>query len=208
MPAPPPPAARPGRGRRPAAEVRGAVLAAAGAMLLENGLRDITFEKVAARAGASKMTLYKWWPSPGALAFDAYFAATEQTLRFDDTGDLAADLTRQLRAFTGFLTSPGNGQVIAELIGAAQSDPDLAAALDERYTLPRRALAVRRLRSAQEAGQIRAGTDLESVVDQLWGACYHRLLLPARPLDADFAGTLVRNLLTGIAAPDPDASPA
>jgi AcrR family transcriptional regulator len=177
-------------------------------MLLENGLRDITFEKVAARAGASKMTLYKWWPSPGALAFDAYFAATEQTLRFDDTGDLAADLTRQLRAFTGFLTSPGNGQVIAELIGAAQSDPDLAAALNERYTLPRRALAVRRLRSAQEAGQIRAGTDLESVVDQLWGACYHRLLLPARPLDADFAGTLVRNLLTGIATPDPDASPA
>ncbi|MBA3906228.1 MAG: TetR family transcriptional regulator, partial [Pseudonocardiales bacterium] len=69
-------AARRGRGRRPAAEVREAVLAAAAAMLLDGGMRDITFEKVAARAGASKMTLYKWWPTPGALAFDAYFAAT------------------------------------------------------------------------------------------------------------------------------------
>ncbi|MFG1810054.1 TetR/AcrR family transcriptional regulator C-terminal ligand-binding domain-containing protein [Streptomyces sp. NPDC049040] len=191
-------ASRPGRGRRPAAEVRAAVLAAAGTMLLENGLRDITFEKVATRAGASKMTLYKWWPSPGALAFDAYFAATEQTLAFDDTGDLESDLTGQLHAFVGFLTSREHGPVVAELVGAAQSDPDLAAAFTERYTLPRRALAVARLRSARLVGQIRPDVDLESVVDQLWGACYHRLLLPARPLDTEFADTLVRNLLAGI----------
>lgn len=202
MPAEPAPsrptAARPGRGRRPAAEVRAAVLAAAGTMLLENGLRDITFEKVAARAGASKMTLYKWWPSPGALALDAYFAATEQTLAFHDTGDLAADLARQLHSFVTFLTSREHGPVIAELVGAAQSDPDLATALAERYTLPRRALAVARLRTALDAGQLRPGTDLESVVDQLWGACYHRLLMPGLPLDTDFTDTLVRNLLSGI----------
>ncbi|WP_329178012.1 TetR-like C-terminal domain-containing protein [Streptomyces sp. NBC_01477] len=196
-----PATSRPGRGRRPAAEVRAAVLAAAGAMLLENGLRDITFEKVATRAGASKMTLYKWWPSPGALAFDAYFAATEQTLAFEDTGDLARDLVHQLRAFVGFLTSREHGPVVAELVGAAQSDPDLAAALAERYTLPRRALAVARLRTAKDAGQLRADVDLESVVDQLWGACYHRLLLPARPLDPGFADTLVRNLLPGVSPP-------
>jgi AcrR family transcriptional regulator len=189
---------RPGRGRRPASEVRQAVLAAAGAMLLENGLRAITFENVAARAGVSKMTLYKWWPSPGALAFDAYFAATEQTLAFDDTGDLAHDLAKQMHAFLGFLTAPGRGPIIAELVGAAQSDADLAAALNERYTLPRRALAVDRLRAAQRDGQIRADADLESIVDQLWGACYHRLLLPARPLNTDFADTLIRNLLDGI----------
>jgi hypothetical protein len=96
------------------------------------------------------------------------------------------------------LTERANGPVVAALIGAAQSDPDLAAAFNERYTLPRRALAVDRLRTAQRAGQVRADVDLESVVDQLWGACYHRLLLPARPLDADFADTLIRNLLAGI----------
>lgn len=195
---PEPAASRPGRGRRPAAEVRSAVLAAAGAMLLENGLRDITFEKVATRAGASKMTLYKWWPSPGALAFDAYFTATEQTLAFDDTGDLEHDLTRQLHAFVRFLNSRGDGPVVAELVGAAQTDPDLAAAFTERYTLPRRALAVDRLRTARDAGQIRSDVDLESLVDQLWGACYHRLLMPALPLDAGFVDILVSNLLSGI----------
>ncbi|WP_078862138.1 TetR-like C-terminal domain-containing protein [Streptomyces sp. NRRL F-5123] len=197
-----------GRGRRPAAEVRAAVLTATAAMLRESGLRDITFEKVAARAGASKMTLYKWWPSPGALAFDAYFAATEETLAFTDTGDLAADLTAQLHAFVDLLTREGSGPLIAQLVGAAQTDPDLAAALDQHYIRPRRDLAVDRLRSAEQAGQLRPGTDLESLVDQLWGACYHRLLLPAPPLDRTFADTLVRNLLGGVATPSPPASPA
>ncbi len=191
-------AARRGRGRRPAAEVREAVLAAAAAMLLEGGMRDITFEKVAARAGASKMTLYKWWPTPGALAFDAYFAATAPVLAFDDTGDLERDLTTQMHAFVSLLTARENGRVVAALVGAAQSDPDLAAAFTEHYTLPRRALAVDRLRAAQRKGQIRADVDLESIVDQLWGACYHRLLLPARPLDTDFADTIIRNLLAGV----------
>jgi len=194
--------ARRGRGRRPAAEVREAVLAAAAEMLLDGGMRDITFEKVAARAGASKMTLYKWWPSPGALAFDAYFAATAPILAFDDTGDLERDLTTQMHAFVGLLTARESGPVVAALIGAAQSDPDLAAAFAERYTVPRRALAVDRLRAAQRVGQVRADVDLQSVVDQLWGACYHRLLLPAQPLDADFADTIIRNLLAGIRPAD------
>lgn len=191
---------RPGRGRRPAAVVRRAALAAAGALLFEHGLRAVTFDKVATRAGVSKMTLYKWWPSPGALALDAYFAATETTLAFRDTGDIERDLTHQLHAFITLLTAGGRTPVIAELVGAAQSDPDLAEALTERYTKPRRALAVTLLDRARDRGQLRADVDTESLIDQLWGACYHRLLLPAQPLDTAFAHTLVRNLLAGVSA--------
>jgi hypothetical protein len=36
------------------------------------------------------------------------------------------------------------------------------------------------------------------VVDQLWGACYHRLLLPDQPLTDEFADALVANLLDGV----------
>lgn len=190
---------RPGRGRRPAAEVRAGVLAAAGEMLFEAGLAGITFERVAARAGSSKMTLYKWWPSPGALAFEAYFTAVKATLAFADTGDIRRDLLAQLHSFVRLLTRGRGGAVIAELIGAAQSDPDLASAFSAQYTRPRRQLAVDRIRRAQQVGQLRAEVDPEVLVDQLWGACYHRLLLPDQPLDADFAEALVSNLLLGIA---------
>jgi AcrR family transcriptional regulator len=191
---------RPGRGRRRAADVRRAVLAAAGELLFDAGLAAVTFDKVAARSGASKVTLYKWWPSPGALALEAYFATTEQTLAFPDTGDIEQDLLTQLQSFVGLLTGRDGGPVIAELIGAAQTDPDLAAALSKSYVRPRRQLAVDRLAIARDQGQIRPDADLEVIVDQLWGACYHRLLLPVpdQPLTTAFASALVRNLMDGI----------
>lgn len=193
------PAARRGRGRRPAAEVRAAVLAAAGRILLRDGMRAVTFDRVAADAGASKMTLYKWWPSPGALAAEAYFAQSRDALDFPDTGDLRADLIAQLSAFVRLLKEEGAEKPVSELIGAAQMDPDLARAWSESYALPRRELARVRLRSAQVRGQLRADADLDIIVDQLWGACYHRLLVLRVPFDESIVGRLVDHALHGAA---------
>ncbi|MFI7504048.1 TetR/AcrR family transcriptional regulator [Streptomyces sp. NPDC049687] len=191
---------RRGRGRRPADEVRADALDAAGALLLDRGMGAFTIEAVADRAGISKTTIYKWWPSKGALALDGYFHAVESALAFPDSGDLEADLTAQLHAFVQLLTRTPAGRVIAELIGQAQTDPDLAAALAQRYSAPRRELAVRRMLRAREQGQLRADVDPEIVVDQLWGACYHRLLLPDLPVTEEFATGLVAHLMRGIRA--------
>jgi AcrR family transcriptional regulator len=190
--------ARRGRGRRPAAEVRREILAAAGSLLLAEGMSAFTIERVAALAGASKMTIYKWWPSKGALALDGYFAVVQETLAFPDTGDIEADLRTQVGAFVRLLRDTRAGRVVAELIGQAQTDPDLAAAFRRHYSGPRRQLAVEAMRRAQERGQLRAEVDPEVVIDQLWGACYHRLLLPDQPLSDEFAQALVRNLMTGL----------
>jgi hypothetical protein len=59
-------------------------------------------------------------------------------------------------------------------------------------------LAVDPAGRAEERGQLRAGVDPEAVVDQLWGACYHRLLLPDQPLTDEFADALVANLFDGV----------
>jgi AcrR family transcriptional regulator len=190
---------RRGRGRRPADEVRTGVLAAAADLLFEEGMADFTIEKVANRSGASKMTIYKWWPSKGALALDGYFHRVAPDLAFPDTGDIEADLRTQLHAFLRVIRDSPAGKVIAELIGQAQSDPELKAAYLERYSSPRRALAVAALENAKKRGQLRASVDPEIIVDQLWGACYHRLLLPDQPLSEDFVDSLVDNLFGGVA---------
>ncbi|MFD2840687.1 TetR/AcrR family transcriptional regulator [Populibacterium corticicola] len=177
-----------GRGRRPTAEVRAEVLAATGRLLFEEGMSAVTFERIAKEAGASKTTLYKWWPSPGALAAEAYFTRSRPLLEFPDTGDLHADLVTQLTAFVELLTDEGAGRPISELIGAAQLDPDLAEAWTHTYALPRRRLARQRLQAAQQAAQLSMDADLDIMVDQLWGACYHRLLIlktPLRELDIE-----------------------
>ncbi|MGX6447796.1 TetR/AcrR family transcriptional regulator [Patulibacter sp. S7RM1-6] len=192
--------ARRRRGRRPAAEVRADVLEATAALLFDEGIAAVTFERVAARSGASKTTIYKWWASPGALAAEAYFARSAPELHFPDTGDIATDVRTQLRAFVRLLTERGGGRVVGELIGVAQTDAALSAALSEGYTAPRRALAVAYFERARRRGQLREDVDLQILVDQLWGACYNRLLVPDAPLTEAFADALVENALHGAAS--------
>ncbi|MFD2795542.1 TetR/AcrR family transcriptional regulator C-terminal ligand-binding domain-containing protein [Promicromonospora vindobonensis] len=188
-----------GRGRRPADEVRGDVLRAVGELMLGEGIADLTFERVARLSGVSKTTLYKWWPSKGALALDGYFHAVQETLAFPDTGDIRADLLDQLHAFVRLMTTTPGGRILAELIGESQTDKDLAVAYRNLYSSGRRALAGERLVRAQEQGQLRDDVDVQVVVDQLWGAVYHRLLIPDEPLTEGFVESLVDNLLGGIA---------
>ncbi|RGE18580.1 TetR/AcrR family transcriptional regulator [Leucobacter sp. wl10] len=188
---------RRGRGRRPAAEVRSDVLTAAGRLLLGEGIQAVTFERIAKEAGASKTTLYKWWPSPGALAAEAFFAQSEPLLEFPDTGDLRVDLIAQLTSFVRLLTDGGAGKPISELIGAAQMDPDLSEAWSRTYALPRRELARERLRSAQRNGEIGPDADIDITIDQLWGACYHRLLVLRIPLEDLNVERLVASALRG-----------
>jgi AcrR family transcriptional regulator len=184
--------------------VRAAVLAAAGRILLRDGMQAVTFDRVATEAGASKTTLYKWWPSPGALAAEAYFAHSRQVLDIPDTGDLRADLTTQLGAFIRWLKDDGAEKPVSELVGAAQMDPDLAHAWSHRYALRRREHARQRLRSAQQLGQLRKDADLDIIVDQLWGACYHRLLVLKVPFDDSIIERLVDQALYGAAPHEAD----
>jgi AcrR family transcriptional regulator len=195
----PVPASR-GRGRRPAKEVRADILRTVGVLLLSEGSGDLTFERVSRQAGVSKTTLYKWWPSKGALALDGYFHAVKETLAFDDTGDIRADLTSQLRAFAKLMTGTAGGRALIELIGQSQTDSELAAAFRQLYSSQRRSVAGDRLKRAQELGQIRPEVDVQILVDQLWGAVYHRLLIPDEPVSDQFIVGLVSNLLDGVAA--------
>lgn len=191
-------APRRGRGRRPADDVRREVLAGAAELLFTAGMAGFTIDKVAARSGVSKVTIYKWWPSKGALALDGYFAKVEPQLIFPDTGDIEADLRSQLHAFLHVIRDTPAGAVIAELIGGAQIDPELKAAFLQRYSGPRRDLAAAAMRRAQERGHLAAHVDPEIVIDQLWGACYNRLLVPDQPLTERFVDGLVDNLFRGI----------
>jgi AcrR family transcriptional regulator len=189
---------RRGRGRRPAEEVRADVLHTVGEILLDGGLADLTFERVAREAGVSKTTLYKWWPSSGVLALEGYFHSVEITLTFPDTGDIRADIATQLRSFVKLMTTTPAGRLLAELIGQSQTDQELASDYRRLYSSHRRQLAVDRFTTAQTNGQIRPGIDVQVLVDQLWGAVYHRLLIPDEPVTDTFAIALVDNLFDGI----------
>jgi AcrR family transcriptional regulator len=178
--------------------VRADVLHTVGELLLHEGIADLTIERVARLSGVSKTTIYKWWPSKGALALDGYFHAVENVLMFPDTGDIRTDLTTQLTSFVHVMTETPGGRILTDLIGQSQTDTELASAYRALYSSGRRELAAIRLRRAQELGQIRADIDVQVIVDQLWGAAYHRLLIPDEPVTQQFAIALISNLFDGI----------
>jgi AcrR family transcriptional regulator len=169
---------------------------AAADLLIEGGLAAATIEAIAARAGVSKVTIYKWWPSRGAVAIDAYFHRYRVGITAEDTGDVVHDLTVQLQALTDAFRGRA-GEVMAELIGQAQSDPCLADVLRDRWIQPRREIVGALLRRAVDRGQIRPDVDVEILMDQLYAPLYYRLVIGHQPLGESLAPALVRTLLNG-----------
>lgn len=189
-----------GRGRRPIEDVRSEVLRAAGQLLREKGYSGFTLEKVSDLSGASRVTLYKHWPSRGALALDAYLHQAGDTIAFHDTGDIRQDLTTVLLGLVQLMDDEPTRRAFTQLVGAAQSDLELAAAFNDHYFGPRRTEALGLLRAAVDRGHVRADAELPVVVDLLWGACYQRMLLPnlAGTLSAEFVHTVVATVMSGI----------
>jgi len=95
-------------------------------VLDEDGLPGFTMEAVARRAGASKATVYRRWPTVGALLIDA-MDATFQPFPVPDTGSVQTDVAHLLTAFVTLLDHTPFPRLLAAFIDAAERDPALGA---------------------------------------------------------------------------------
>ncbi|MFC5662831.1 TetR/AcrR family transcriptional regulator [Kitasatospora misakiensis] len=177
---------------------RAAILTAAAELVAELGFAKLTIEKIAARAGVGKQTIYRWWPSKGAVVFDAFLAANENasgSLALPDTGDLGEDLRTLLRLTALELADPAFDRTGRALTAEVLTDPALLAEYRERLLDPLLAVTRDRLRSAREAGQLRADADLDLAVELLYGPLHYRWLHRLGPLDAGYADQVVAAVL-------------
>jgi len=81
--------AAPRRGRPRSEKARQAILHAAAELLLNHGLGAVSMDTVAERAGVSKATIYRWWPTKETLALDALYHEWDTAQpSLPDTGSL------------------------------------------------------------------------------------------------------------------------
>jgi AcrR family transcriptional regulator len=194
------------RGRPRSERARQAIIASAADLLLARGLAAVSMDAVAERAGVSKATIYRWWPTKESLALDALYTRWAATQPSDlDTGSLRGDLLALLRPWArlaaGVASSQGSyGRVIAALVTEAQTDSVFAAEYRQRVVEPRRDAVRAILGRAVGRGEIPPSTKTEVAIDLLYGPLYHRLLHGHAPLDDQFVEDVVDMALTGIYA--------
>jgi AcrR family transcriptional regulator len=188
-----------GRGR-PRSEVsRQRILEAALETLEISGFNYSTTDSIAERAGASKATIYRWWPTKASLLAEALREAVAEEVPFPETGDLATDIELQLQNFIALLNGR-LGRAFKAFVGAAQSDPEVAAAFLEEWVKPRRKEAKTVLERYQMKGQIAADVDLDLVLDLLYGPMYFRLLSGHGALTPEYAKQITGFAINGLAS--------
>jgi AcrR family transcriptional regulator len=187
------------RGRPRSETARKAILSAAAELLLDRGLTEVSMDAVAERAGVSKATIYRWWPTKETLALDTLFTEwAAVTPQHYESGSLRGDLLALLRSWARLASGRPYGRVVAALLTEARTDPAFSAEYQRRFVEPRRDQARAIFGHAIALGQISAETKIEVAIDLLYGPLYHRLLHGHAPLDDQFVDDVVEMVLRGI----------
>ncbi|WP_405697472.1 TetR/AcrR family transcriptional regulator [Streptomyces sp. NBC_01185] len=167
----------------------------------EIGYAKLSIEAVAARAGAGKHTIYRRWPSKGALLLDSLLSLHEPILDYPDTGDIVADLREQIHAAVDLLGNPPFGPLFQALVGEAQADPKVASALNERFISPQADKTVARLEAARDQGQLSPAFDLGLAMAILSGPLYFQFLITQEPLTHEYVDRVIEALFAGMGEP-------
>ena len=192
------PAARGEPSRRSREQLRDAVLGAAGELMLEGGLAAATMEAIAARAGVSKRTLYKYWPSRGAVALEGFMRNAASSWSVPDDASAVGALTALVVSAARLFAGTPAGPLMRSLIADAQTQDEIATAIREQWLRPRRAVAADLIRRGVAEGELRADIDVEVTLDLLFAPVYYRLLLGHEPMTDAFATATVQYVMTGL----------
>jgi AcrR family transcriptional regulator len=132
---------RPAPGRPRSVRLDRAILKAAVDLVLASGFRALSMDSIAAKAGVGRMTIYRRWPNKAAIIMDAFVTRVDPGTLFSPASSFKESIRLQMRtmakAFRG-----RDGALIRVLLAEAQFDPELAKALRERWTMPRRRMAI------------------------------------------------------------------
>jgi len=125
----------------------------------ETGYDRLTLDAVAARARASKATLYRRWSSKADLVLDALSCLeSSPCVELPDTGSLRGDLLA-LAAAKGMF-EPERAEVLCGLATAMFRDPELRASMAQRFVDPRDDRMQALLERARDRGELRGDADV------------------------------------------------
>lgn len=185
------PPRRPHTGRRRNDAARDAILDATFRLL--TGTENVTIEAIAAEAGVGRQTIYRWWPSKGAVVADALARHARVIVPDRDTGSFAGDLAAFLVDSFAGLEDEGLAGRLRQIVAGAQSDDHIARVLAD-FTAVRRAALRAIFERGKDTGELDPRADLDMLVDMAYGVLYYRLLVRHAPLDEKAARSVAAEI--------------
>lgn len=175
---------------------RSAVVQASACLLLENGPDAITHARVAAAAGVSRTTVYRYYPERSDL-----LRATIEVIgkavpdKTASTGDLRADLLGLLNMLATDLRDESHCTLMLTMLARARHDDVVAHVRDSMMGEIEQAFHTV-LRQAIESGTLRSDLDLERAQAALAGSLIYARLLADREIDDAYVEAVIDDFLT------------
>ncbi|MEY4581825.1 MAG: hypothetical protein RL701_6528 [Pseudomonadota bacterium] len=171
------------------------ILRAAIEELAQADYGGLTVERVAARAGVNKTTVYRKWETKADLIRAALFSVLDSFPVGASAGDLRTDLLRICASALEFIRS-ADGQSLMRLRLLQQPEPELAVIAKEINE--RRLVELRDIvQSAVARGELSPDVDVLLLLDMLWGALHARVVMKGEVVDNAMLERLVDLLMRG-----------
>jgi AcrR family transcriptional regulator len=181
------------RSRRLDEDREQAILRATYELLAETGYQGLRVDAVAARAQASKATLYRHWPTKAGLVLDAVRFCKNVAGDLPDTGTLRGDLITWFSQMAEAITGE-EGPILAGLFMALTTEPELAVELRKMRDskLPHAEEICGR---GRDRGELRPGYDASLIDEVVPAVLFMRGFGQGEPLDAPFIAHLVDDIV-------------
>jgi AcrR family transcriptional regulator len=178
-----------------------AILQATRDLLSESGVRHLTVEKVAARSGVAKTTIYRRWRSKEDLALAVLIDFVQTITAVTRVDDVRSELVALLKGAITALGTTAMGSIMQGLVSELATNDELSQRFKDQVVALRVSEVRRIVERGIERGELRPDIDVDLLHELLFGPVYYRLLLTGRPLERKFASQVVDAVLAAFREP-------
>jgi AcrR family transcriptional regulator len=164
-------------GRPRSAEADTAIIRATLHVLVSDGYRALTMEKVRAVAGVGKATVYRRYGSKEELVRAAVAHLHQELPLPPDTGSVRGDFKAVAESARASAEAAEWLTFMPRMLAEVAHDPELRALFHDALVGPRRSVLTAVLRRGIERGEIRADVDLDLAVDLVTGPVIYRIII-------------------------------
>ncbi len=168
------------------ARTRAAVMQAVVGELADHGYAGTTIERVAARAGIAKTTIYRRWGGLDGLLADLMAERAAQDIPVPDEGSLDADLRALARGVVASVRDPAIRGAFGAMVAGAVQNPSAREVL-ARFLAARTATMTVIIDRATARGEVPPGIDAAAVIRTVTALIFFRLFIAGEPASQDVA---------------------